>query len=123
MGRKTGLSFFLLVLIVGATLICSPAASPEQAHSHAESLQGSVGQADHPGTCEDDQPVLATAFQWPELLGRSPEASSPQEAHQAQEIGGRGPGRAGDLSAFLPGSFPPSMAPEKLYKLHLSYLI
>lgn len=124
MGQKHGLSLFLLVLVLGAALTCSPPSNPEQARYHAEHLQGSAGHADHLDACEDDQPVLTTALQRAELLGRSDEASSSsQETRQAQEIGGGGLEMAEDLPAFLTGSPPLGKASAKLYKLHLSYLI
>ncbi|MBI3988875.1 MAG: hypothetical protein HY347_04580 [candidate division NC10 bacterium] len=124
MKQKQGLSFFLLVLVLGATLICSPVTSPEQARHHAEHLQGAADHADHLGTCEDDQPVLTTALQRIKLLGRSDEASSASRViFQAQEIGGEGLEMAEDLPAFLTGSLSQDKASAKLYKLHLSYLI
>lgn len=124
MGQQNGLSLFLLVLVSGAALICSPAATPEEARHHAEHLQGSAGHADHRDACEDDQPVLTTALQRAELPGRSDEVSSSSpEARQAQEIGGQVLGMAVDLPAFLTGSPPYRKPSAKLYTLHRSYLI
>lgn len=124
MGQKKGLSLFLMVLVLGTALICSPAATPEEARHHAEHLQGSDGHAENRDACEDDQPVLTTALQRAELLGRSIEVSSSSyEARQLQEIGGQVLGMAVDLPAFLTGSPSYRKASAKLYTLHHSYLI
>jgi len=124
MRQKDGLSLFLSTLVLGTVLICSPAATPEEARHHAEHLQGSAGHTENRDACEDDQPVLTTALQRAGLPGRSEGASSSsQEAGRLQEIGGQVLGMAMDLPAFLPGSPCLLKPPAKLYTLHRSYLI